>query len=162
MADLVTSLVAWFTQWADDVLAIPPRFVDTDVDPQVRRLSIKHLREDVERLDTIMKREFNRSIPKAKKAHKPTLTPAQKEEVLLTRLVQSYDPPGELRPEGPRHNNDSADISEIRIAPTREELLCPVNPFLPAAVSGAPHPLEENSMEQHLIRSLNRLPGLRP
>ncbi len=150
MADLVTSLVAWFNQWADDILSSPPMFEDTDVDPDVRRLTIKQIREDVERLDVVVKREFNRSTQRAKKAPKPVLSPAERQQVLQHRLLQYYDPPGDLRPDGPRHDNDFEDISKIRIAPTRKELLCPLNPYLPAFIPGATHHLPEHSMERHL------------
>ncbi|CAG8476927.1 30534_t:CDS:10 [Gigaspora margarita] len=42
-----------------------------------------------------------------------------------------YDPPGELSKHGKRHNNDFVKISEISIIPTKEEILCDRDPFLP-------------------------------
>ncbi|PWN39120.1 P-loop containing nucleoside triphosphate hydrolase protein [Ceraceosorus guamensis] len=54
--------------------------------------------------------------------------------------------PGELRKAGPRHDNDHADITRIKIGPTAQELKCDVPPFLPSTVAGAPHHLPENSM----------------
>ena len=66
------------------------------------------------------------------------------------RLEQTYDPPGHLRPEGPRHDNDFMNIAEIRICPTSEELTCQLPPYLPVTVPGAPHHLPAGSMERHL------------
>ncbi|WIA20812.1 hypothetical protein OEZ85_005168 [Tetradesmus obliquus] len=40
--------------------------------------------------------------------------------------------PGELRqPGGPRHDNDHADFRRISIAPTQQQVLCDVDPYLP-------------------------------
>jgi hypothetical protein len=39
--------------------------------------------------------------------------------------------PGELRPTGPRHDNDKVNHVEISVAPTRDEVLCSERPFLP-------------------------------
>ncbi|RHZ77870.1 hypothetical protein Glove_169g29 [Diversispora epigaea] len=50
-------------------------------------------------------------------------------------LKRSYDPPGELSVHGPRHNNDFAEISKISIIPTKDEILCKREPYLPV-VSG--------------------------
>ena len=73
------------------------------------------------------------------------------QEALTSRLEQTYDPPGTLRGGGePRHDNDFTDIRDIRIAPTNEELLCPLPPYLPVFLPTAPHHLPESSMERHL------------
>ncbi|CAD7696268.1 unnamed protein product [Ostreobium quekettii] len=42
------------------------------------------------------------------------------------------EPPGKLRKEGPRHDNDHVEIEKIIVAPTPEEVLCRVQPYLPA------------------------------
>lgn len=39
---------------------------------------------------------------------------------------------GALRPAGARHDNDHVDFSAIRVVPTAQELLCPLDPCLPA------------------------------
>ena len=74
----------------------------------------------------------------------------QRQDALVAQLTQSYDAPGALREEGVRHDNDSAVIQEIRIAPTHQELMCPVDPYLPYFVANAPHHLPANSMQKHL------------
>ncbi|RUS19771.1 hypothetical protein BC937DRAFT_86940 [Endogone sp. FLAS-F59071] len=61
----------------------------------------------------------------------------------VSLLERSFDPPGDLSEEGPRHDNDKLEISEISVIPTQAEVLCQRLPFLPANdVSGAPHFLE--------------------
>ena len=74
----------------------------------------------------------------------------QMQQAFNSRLAHTYDPPGTLRDGGPRHDNDSTEIRDIRIAPTHEELLCQIAPYLPAFLSMAPHHLPENSMQRHL------------
>ncbi|CAG8473184.1 15643_t:CDS:10 [Racocetra fulgida] len=46
-------------------------------------------------------------------------------------LLINYDPPGELSENGPRHDNDFSEISKISIIPTKNEVLCDRDPFLP-------------------------------
>ncbi|CAG8544268.1 4974_t:CDS:2, partial [Cetraspora pellucida] len=43
-------------------------------------------------------------------------------------LMHDYDPPGI---NGPRHDNDFSEISRISIIPTKDEVLCKREPFLP-------------------------------
>ena len=63
-------------------------------------------------------------------------------------LEAYYSGPGELREEGPRHDNDFVNIQDIKVAPTDNELLCRLRPFLPANIPNAPHPLPANSMSR--------------
>ncbi|RHZ83153.1 hypothetical protein Glove_99g360 [Diversispora epigaea] len=51
-------------------------------------------------------------------------------------LVRTHDPPGENSNEGPRHDNDFAEISKISIIPTTDEILCKREPYLPV-ISGS-------------------------
>lgn len=52
-----------------------------------------------------------------------------------------YEGPGALRPLGPRHDNDFSEIQDIRIAPTHDELISRLPPFLPGNFHAAPHHL---------------------
>ncbi|KAG0635516.1 hypothetical protein HOY80DRAFT_1011825 [Tuber brumale] len=52
------------------------------------------------------------------------------------------DPPGRLSREGPRHDNDHSDISEIHILPSTEEIQSHRNEFLPLRSLDSPHHLE--------------------
>ncbi|CAH1761849.1 12644_t:CDS:10 [Entrophospora sp. SA101] len=53
--------------------------------------------------------------------------------------ARTYDPPGDLSNDGPRHNNDHSDITKISIIPTKEEILCNREPFLPEVIQDAQH-----------------------
>ncbi|KAL0023688.1 hypothetical protein WJX79_001943 [Trebouxia sp. C0005] len=64
-------------------------------------------------------------------------------------MEADQDGPGETRPDGPRHDNDHTDINSISIAPTQQEVLCQVSPYLPANVPGTVLHLEEGSPEAH-------------
>ena len=48
-----------------------------------------------------------------------------------------------------RHDNDHTNINSISIAPTQQEVLCQVSPYLPANVPGTVTHLEEGSPEAH-------------
>ena len=104
----------------------------------------------MERLRTIIGREHHATESRRVVTKKVVVSEAEKVQALLMRLEQSYDPPGDLRPGGARHNNDFANIVQIRICPTSEELMCPVIPHLPVCVPGAPHHLPAGSMERQL------------
>jgi hypothetical protein len=151
--ELVEDLLSWFDIWTVAVEASPPTFQDpiTSSSPQLRNLTLGELKKGISRLRQIVGREYGdaeklrRSVPNGR------FTAAQRHEAFLSRLEQTYDPPGTLRAGGePRHDNDLTDIRDIRIAPTNEELLCPLPPYLPVSLPTAPHHLRESSMERHL------------
>ncbi|KAF8997694.1 hypothetical protein BDQ17DRAFT_1428824 [Cyathus striatus] len=149
---LVEDIVQWFEVWAADVSSNSSRFADgiATAESSVRRAMISQLREEVQRLLDIVQRE-NEHAERLKRPSGPTgITAAQRAEADIMRFTQTYDAPGELREGGPRHDNDFVHISDIRIAPTNAELLCPHPPYLPVFRSEAPHHLRENSMERHL------------
>ncbi|KAG0031946.1 hypothetical protein BGZ82_006739, partial [Podila clonocystis] len=57
-----------------------------------------------------------------------------------TQLRHSFDPPGKRSANGPSHDNDHVEISEINILPTQQEITCFRPPFLPSnGVPDAPH-----------------------
>ena len=131
----------------------PPTFLDpiTSSSPQIRNLTLGELEKGISRLRLIVGREYGDAEKMRRRVPGGTFTAGQMQEALTSRLEQTYDPPGTLRRGGePRHDNDFTDIRDIRIAPTNEELLCPLPPYLPAFLSSAPHHLPESSMERHL------------
>ncbi|KAI6041099.1 hypothetical protein EDC04DRAFT_2893494 [Pisolithus marmoratus] len=151
LATLVANLHAWFEQWNEGVRASPPAFDDPfhNMASGATDLLINLLREKVVTLKAIVDRELDKQTNSWK--IKPTVRPAlHVNEGLVAALRGSYDPPGEMRQEGPRHDNDHVDISNIRIAPTHEELMCPTEPFLPSTLYAAPHPASAESMERLL------------
>ena len=148
---LVEHLTEWFDVWAVGVQSSPPTFHDpVTSDQETCRLTVQTLKETMARLRTIIGREHHATESKRVVTKKAVISEAEKTQALLMRLEQTYDPPGHLRPEGPRHDNDFANIVEIRICPTSEELMCPIPPYLPVTVPGAPHHLPAGSMEKHL------------
>ncbi|KAG0043488.1 hypothetical protein BGZ83_011344 [Gryganskiella cystojenkinii] len=59
---------------------------------------------------------------------------------IMRLLLNSFDPPGTLSADGPRHDNDFSEISDINILPTQQEITCTRPPFLPSnGVPDAPH-----------------------
>ncbi|KAH9011570.1 hypothetical protein EDB85DRAFT_1108865 [Lactarius pseudohatsudake] len=153
LRDLVEDIFSWFNIWTAAVRASPPTFRDpiTSSSPQTRNLTLEELEKDISRLSQIVGREYGDAEKLRRHVPLGRLTAGQRVEALTSRLEQFYDPPGTLRGGGkPRHDNDSTDIRNIRIAPTNEELLCPLPPYLPVFLPSAPHHLPENSMERHL------------
>ncbi|PPQ89247.1 hypothetical protein CVT25_001326 [Psilocybe cyanescens] len=153
IVNLVQNITEWFDIWVTGVSARPHALFEdsiTELDPRRRNLIIEQIRDDIDRLVTIVQRESDQAIILKRSTARPTVTFAQRRDAEIMRLGQTYDPPGELRPDGPRHDNDFSDISKIRIAPTQEELLCGLPPYLPVFLPEAPHHLAADSMERHL------------
>ncbi|KAF9982115.1 hypothetical protein BGZ75_006502 [Mortierella antarctica] len=60
--------------------------------------------------------------------------------VNMMHIVNEYDPPGELSPKGRRHDNDHAEISDISVLPTMQEVTSQRGAYLPSNdVPEAPH-----------------------
>ncbi|PIL30184.1 hypothetical protein GSI_07762 [Ganoderma sinense ZZ0214-1] len=153
MSTFIKQLADWFKTWIDDVSASPPRFEDpaSSVPLNKLKLMIAHIREDVDRLIAIVERETGLVQRVAQRGSAiSTVTNAQRSQARAAQLVQTYDPPGSLREDGPRHDNDFMEIEQIRIAPTHDELLCAVPPYLPVFSRDAPHHWPADSMQRHL------------
>ncbi|CAJ0905633.1 4526_t:CDS:10 [Entrophospora sp. SA101] len=54
-----------------------------------------------------------------------------REKFKFINMKRNYDPPGNLSELGPRHDNDFEDFTKILIAPTKDEILCVREPFIP-------------------------------
>lgn len=149
--DLVNSIADWFGIWSIYVSSVPPRFDDPIAsNSTTRKMAVDQIREDIARLRSIVSRERKVTESARKPAQKQGLTREQKMQALLTRVQQTYDAPGALRSDGPRHDNDFADIADIRIAPTHNELMCPVPPYLPITIAEAPHHCAPESTQKIL------------
>lgn len=68
----------------------------------------------------------------------------------MSQLNMLFDPPGTLRQQGPRHDNDHAFIRDISILPTHDELTARDPPYLPANLMHAPHHLPPGSYDREL------------
>ncbi|KAF9227364.1 hypothetical protein BS17DRAFT_747823 [Gyrodon lividus] len=149
LVTLVTNLRLWFDQWNAGISSSPPAFDNPfqNVEPAVRDLLLGAIRAKVETLGSIIERELGKET--RSDSHRNAHTRTQNEGVIAA-LHSSYDPPGDLRAEGPRHDNDFLDITNIRVAPTHEELMCRTPPFLPASLFHAPHHAPPESMQRLL------------
>ena len=152
LVQVVMDLTAWFDTWAADVSASPARFEDPLANSpiNIRKLALSRLEDEVERLRIIVQRESQTAERLKRPSQRVALSPEQRREALYSQLTQTYDPPGSLRSEGSRHDNDKENVADIRIAPTHGELLSPVAPYLPVFLPEAPHHLQASSMERHL------------
>ena len=149
--EFVEDLTGWFSIWKTCVLSNPPTFEDpVTSNAETCGLTVRTLGETVERLRTIIGREHYATESKRVVTKKAAISETERTQALLTWVEGIYDPPGQLSPNGPRHDNDFANIAEIRICPTSDELTCAVPPYLPVTIPGAPHHLPAGSMERHL------------
>ena len=142
-------------KWIAGVTSVPPTFDDylATASPVKRDHIIQHLNNQVDRLISVVQRKNGEMEHMEQQARNMSLTTAPSAAVsegLLAALENAYEGPGKLRREGPRHDNDFVDISDIRIAPTHDELTCRIPPFLPANFYGAPHPFPPESTERLL------------
>ncbi|RIA80711.1 hypothetical protein C1645_866307 [Glomus cerebriforme] len=114
----------------------------TSTDPLVNSLETrKYFFAILEREMKIMYKMLNGLVFKQQNLNaKSKLTQLHYKEIARKADVKrTYDPPGELSENGKRHDNDFAKISEISIIPTREEIICDRQPFLPSSLPDAPH-----------------------
>lgn len=149
LGPLVTNLNRWFQEWHAGVEATPPLFDNPcdNMTPTVREHIIDSIRERIKRLVNIVQRGEPKLIKSDLKEKRKAADAADR---FAPALHLIYEGPGDLRPNGPRHDNDFEHISDIRIAPTDEELTIRIPPFLPANIFSAPHPAPADSMERLL------------
>jgi hypothetical protein len=150
----VRNLQGWVQTWIEGVSATPPAFDDPfkGATAAARDHITSHLTSKVDRLIAIVDREQAKTSRSLQHDRSTTIFGAHSgsNEGIIAALHTSYDGPGVARRDGPRHDNDHLDIGEIRIAPTHEELISRIPPFLPANLHDAPHPLPPESMERLL------------
>lgn len=92
--------------------------------------NLRSAQHEISRIKTLL--HIADSLPTAT-AHRP--------EQVISSIVDSHlvDLPGELSREGPRHDNDHAEISNIKILPTSEEINSHRNEYLPHRSPDYPH-----------------------
>ena len=147
LGPLVTNLNRWFQEWHVGVQATPPLFDNpfNNIAPTVREHIVDSIRERIKRLVNIVQRSEPKLIKSDLKQKRKTDA-----DRFAPALHLTYEGPGELRPNGRRHDNDFEHISDIRIAPTHEELTIRIPPYLPANIFAAPHSAPADSMERLL------------
>lgn len=128
-----------------------PSFEDVigRVNARARHAVVALVQEHIDTLVFTLKCVYEKAA-RARRPAGPSLPAIHRSKALASRLLQTYDPPGHLRPEGRRHDNDFADISRIRVVPTADELASSSSPYIPPTLVEAPHHLPANSMERHL------------
>ncbi|KAI0332312.1 P-loop containing nucleoside triphosphate hydrolase protein [Cubamyces sp. BRFM 1775] len=151
---LVQMLHEWTDTWVSMVSSDDSTFDDplSQAPVEARRVLIVRLQELVERLIAIVDRK-HRDLERVKQPSRDVLSLCDlttASEGIIAALHHAYQGPGVLRDEGPRHDNDFVNIGDIQIPPTHRELTSALQPFLPANLYGAPHPLPAESMEQLL------------
>lgn len=151
---LVRNLENWTNIWVEGVSSSPPTFDNPfkGVPNAARDHIVTHLQARIARLVTMANREQNKLDRADRKSSlfRPSDITSTSREGITSALRITYEGPGELRPQGRRHDNDFLYIQDIRIAPTHEELVSRTPPFLPANFYEAPHPFEADSMERLL------------
>jgi hypothetical protein len=131
--------------------AMPPTFDDPVLEKsQARDFVISYVRDKVNKLVTIIEREEKKKAKERQKMDDPLIRAVNEGVVSALKILYEEQGPGSLRPDGPRHDNDFNDIQDIRIAPTQEELITQIKPYLPANFFEAPHHLPADSMERLL------------
>ncbi|KAH7335665.1 hypothetical protein B0J17DRAFT_707621 [Rhizoctonia solani] len=149
--DLVEQIVEWFDQWLVALGSIPP-FEDecTTCDEAEREFIVENLRRDKERVLRIIRRGQTVVLNGHAQMSYRLLEKADPGLVAILERNFDFDGPGEFCETGPRHDNDHVDIEMIRVAPTRDELLCEDEPYLPANFFEAPHFHDPRSVERLL------------
>jgi hypothetical protein len=150
LGPLVSNLDRWFQDWHAGVEATPPLFDNpfNNISCTVREHVIESIRDKIRRLVNIVQRDEQKVIKSDLKQKRKAA--ADVADHFGPALHATYEGPGHLRPNGPRHDNDFEHITEIRVAPTHEELMIRVPPFLPANYFDAPHPHPADSMQRLL------------
>ncbi|KAJ6587167.1 hypothetical protein DFH09DRAFT_248112 [Mycena vulgaris] len=153
LVTMVRNLQTWTQTWIDGMNMSPPAFDNPfkEANSTTRDQIVGHLRGKVDRLVAIVNREQGRIDRSKQQQTSPSFGFSDiTHEGVVAALSITYEGPGDFRPLGPRHDNDFSDIRDIRIAPTHEELVSRLSPFLPGNFRDAPHHLPAESMERLL------------
>ncbi|KAJ7593996.1 hypothetical protein C8J56DRAFT_925724 [Mycena floridula] len=148
---IVRNLKKWLNIWMEEVV-LP----DCDFDNPFKEVPLlnrdhllDHLKRKIARLMKIVDREHGKMC-RSQMKQRMTSLPTPSYDGLALALSLSYEGPGDIRVKGRRHDNDFVDIDDIQIAPTQNELICEISPYLPANFHAAPHHLLPESMERLL------------
>jgi len=143
----VNNVSNWFEDWSTSIHSFDDGWKpETE---EMREHTISVLRKDLQRLRAIILRE-TAIIHRWQRPSTPLHSMQGTRAGLQLMLLANYVPPGHLCPNAPRHNNDHADIRDITIEPSEEELISTIPPYLPANIPEAPHHLRTDSMERLL------------
>lgn len=156
MKTLIEKLWSTFDIFGADVESTNPTFIEDGLLKETqanRHFLIEGVRGQLERLMKMISRVQSKGVTGSLLDSTDGL-PSPATMVLLER---SFIPPGSLRAEGPRHDNDFTGISQIQVLPTHDEILCPLPPFVPASLPRSPHHLPAGSIERLVDTSFRLL-----
>ncbi|GAA5831211.1 hypothetical protein JCM5353_007381 [Sporobolomyces roseus] len=146
---LVDMIATSFETYANAVVIVGETSFDIvpSEDPQHRRFVIDGLRRSIETLRKTIER--TQAVPFIAAVPTPLSSSAPSAAALAT-LQRLFQPPGELRTQGARHDNDHASIKDIAILPTHLELLSRDPAFVPSNLPEGPHHLPNPSMHRQI------------
>lgn len=153
LGSFVDRLVAWIEEWAEDLSSSAPSFDDPLTTREHRPFVIRLLKERAQKVSNIIEREravLNRSSEVRRVRDARNAASRARADNVVGALFQGYEGPGEERQGGPRHDNDFIEIAQIKIAPTNEELISRILPYLPANIPNAPHTYPADSIHRLL------------
>ncbi|KAJ7072084.1 hypothetical protein C8F01DRAFT_1044463 [Mycena amicta] len=153
LPETVRDFHSWSEAWIQGVTMSPPSFEDPykDIPSSTRDHILQRLRSDIQRVVTIVDREQGRNMDRTQRSSLSSPKHRSQEGLAAAlRIAFDTEGPGELRASGRRHDNDFVDITDIEVAPTHEELISSLQPFLPGNFYDAPHHLPAESMERLL------------
>ncbi|THU97835.1 P-loop containing nucleoside triphosphate hydrolase protein [Dendrothele bispora CBS 962.96] len=146
---LVQLVQEWLLIWKDAIMSQDQtkQFDDPlrEYPPAKLKFIISYLEDQVDKIVKIASREESK-LEALNKPPTAVINPTpvvRHNEGLIATLNMIYEPVGG------RHDNDLADINDMRIAPTSGELLSESS-FTPANIYGAPHHLPVGTMERLL------------
>ncbi|KAG8985372.1 hypothetical protein FRB90_004755, partial [Tulasnella sp. 427] len=153
LVNLVRNLSGWLEQWGNAICMFHPQFSDgiVSLSLEQRRFAVSQLTKSIKPLVDLVERSeatIRRAQDKPQRAAR--MDPATRQRGLLLQMEVTFQPPGNLREAGPRHDNDHASIKDIRVVPPHSELACTTETYLPGNIAGAPHHLPAESMERLL------------
>jgi hypothetical protein len=139
----------WFLRWEPEAIASSPEFADppAGLDASERLFVVGNIKKDISTLVEIAAR-IEGCTPRQIQSPNTGTKGKGTTLALIATVAMTYVGPGDIRPDGPRHDNDFRDIQNIKIAPTHDELTSPYNPYLPANLPGVQHHLPLDSMER--------------
>ena len=149
--DFTEQIVTWFDEWLVGLSSNLP-FQDecTTYEADKREFIIENLQRDKERILCII--QHGKPVIKDDEMSMPYELPngADFEPVAILEQNVDHDGSGDFFATAPRHDNDFPEIEKIRVAPTRNELLCENSPYLPPNFFEAPHFHDPKSIDRLL------------
>ncbi|CAE6444472.1 unnamed protein product, partial [Rhizoctonia solani] len=149
--EFAEQIAVWFDEWLLSLVS-SPSFQDecATYGKEEREFIIENLRRDKDRVLRLVKRGQTFAVNTGAQMSYSLLNDAAPGLVAALERNYEFDGPGEFCETGPRHDNDHVEIELIRVPPTRDELLCGTEPYLPANFFEAPHFYDPRSIERLL------------